>query len=66
MYLCNCNGFTDREARLAIRRTGARSVAAVYRELECRPICGRCKPMLRDMVDAESGRGGGTVLAPAA
>ena len=66
MYLCNCNGFTDREARLAIRRTGTRSVAAVYRELECRPICGRCKAVLRDMVDAESGHSGGTVLALAA
>ena len=66
MYVCNCNGFTDHEARLAIRRAGARSVSAVYRELECQPICGRCKPMLRDMVDAESGCSGGAVLAPAA
>lgn len=65
MYVCNCNGFTDREARLAIRQTGCRSIAAVYRELECRPICGKCKPMLRDLVDAESGSNGDSI-APAA
>lgn len=58
MYVCNCNGFTDGEARLAIRQTGARSVAAVYRELECQPVCGKRKPTLREMIGAESGRGG--------
>jgi bacterioferritin-associated ferredoxin len=57
MYVCNCNGFTDGEARSAIRRTGARSIAAVYRELECQPVCGKCKPTLREMIGAESGRG---------
>jgi bacterioferritin-associated ferredoxin len=57
MYVCNCNAFTDREARPAIRQAGARSIAAVYRELECRPVGGKCKPTLREMIGAESGRG---------
>jgi bacterioferritin-associated ferredoxin len=58
MYVCICNAFTDSEARRAIRQTGGRSIAAVYRELECQPICGKCKPTLREMIGAESGRGG--------
>jgi bacterioferritin-associated ferredoxin len=58
MYVCVCNGFTDGEARLAIRQAGARSIAAVYRKLECRPVCGKCKPTLRDMIGAESERAG--------
>jgi bacterioferritin-associated ferredoxin len=64
MYVCICNGFTDGEARSAIRQTGARSIAAVYRELECRPVCGKCKPALREMIGAESGRGAGRNVHP--
>ena len=44
---------TARYRRCAIfssRRTGGRSIAAVYRELECQPVCGKCKPTLREMI----------------
>jgi bacterioferritin-associated ferredoxin len=58
MYICICNAFTDSEARSAIRQTGGRSIAAVYRQLACQPVCGKCKPMLREMIGAESGHGG--------
>jgi bacterioferritin-associated ferredoxin len=58
MYVCICNCFTDGEARSAIRQTGGRSIAAVYRELACQPVCGKCKPTLREMIGAEAGCGG--------
>jgi bacterioferritin-associated ferredoxin len=66
MYVCNCNGFTDRDVRRAICESGTRSVAAVYRQLDCRPLCGKCKPMLRELVDAASQPGRSRGLARAA
>lgn len=55
MYICNCNGFTDRQIRTTLR-SGAKTVASVYRSLGSRPKCGKCirevRSMLREHVSA--------------
>jgi bacterioferritin-associated ferredoxin len=48
MYMCLCNGFTDKQVRVA--GGTARSVAAVYRSLGASPICGKCVPTVRDIL----------------
>jgi bacterioferritin-associated ferredoxin len=52
MYLCICNAITDRQAR-AHRDTSC-SVAAFYRALGVKPKCGKCVPLVREMLDAET------------
>jgi bacterioferritin-associated ferredoxin len=51
MYICLCNGFTDRQVRRSLE-DGSVSVAQVYRGLGCAPKCGRCVPVVRDMLKA--------------
>ena len=49
MYVCLCNGLTDRELRL--HTTGGRcSVSMVYEACGCRPQCGKCVPFVRQML----------------
>jgi bacterioferritin-associated ferredoxin len=50
MYVCICNAFTDSEVRQAIRQSPPRCVADVYRSLGCEPVCGKCKPLLQELV----------------
>jgi bacterioferritin-associated ferredoxin len=52
MYLCICNAITDREARS--HRSASCSVAAFYRALGVKPKCGKCVPLVREMLDARS------------
>ncbi len=49
MYVCLCNGFTDRDVRRCMKAC-ENSVADVYRSLGCAPRCGKCVPLVRDMV----------------
>jgi len=49
MFVCLCNGFTERAVEAAVA-AGSRSVAQVYRALDCRPQCGKCVPTVRAMV----------------
>ncbi len=49
MYLCNCNGLTEREVHEALA-TGCRSAAQVYRCLGVKPQCGRCVQDVRGLV----------------
>ena len=49
MYICLCNGFTDRQVRTTIDESAA-SVAQVYQALGCAPRCGKCVPVVRDML----------------
>jgi len=52
MYLCICNAITDRQARS--HRGASCSVAAFYRALGVKPKCGKCVPLVREMLDARS------------
>jgi bacterioferritin-associated ferredoxin len=49
MYVCLCNGFTDRQVRGACASSPLR-VAEVYPALGVRPICGKCAPTVRDVL----------------
>jgi bacterioferritin-associated ferredoxin len=48
MYVCLCNALTDRDVR-AHGGDGC-SVAMVYRALGCQPQCGKCVPLVRQML----------------
>lgn len=49
MYICLCNAVTDRAIR-SVAGESACSVSDVYRALNCAPKCGKCVPMVRDML----------------
>ena len=49
MYVCLCNGFTERDVHRALAE-GARSPAKVYRVLGSAPQCGRCKSQIKEML----------------
>lgn len=53
MYLCICNAITDQQARLHDTALGC-SVAAFYRALGVKPKCGKCVPLVRELLDAQS------------
>jgi bacterioferritin-associated ferredoxin len=42
MYVCLCNGYTDRQIRKAA--PNCESIAAIYRCLGAEPRCGKCVP----------------------
>jgi bacterioferritin-associated ferredoxin len=49
MYVCLCNGLTDRDLRP--HTLGGRcSVSMVYQACGCRPQCGKCVPFVRQML----------------
>jgi bacterioferritin-associated ferredoxin len=47
MYICLCNGYTDRQVRKAA--PGCTTVSDVYRTLGAPPRCGKCVPMVADL-----------------
>lgn len=54
MYVCNCNGFTDAEAKKAIESGGAKTVACVHRHCSGdKPQCGKCSNTIRDLLSKE-------------
>ena len=50
MYICICNGITDRQIKVAIEKRAARSVSDMYRCLLCKPQCGRCAPTVVELM----------------
>ncbi|HTQ73164.1 MAG TPA: bacterioferritin-associated ferredoxin [Burkholderiales bacterium] len=49
MYVCLCNGVTDRDIREAVSR-GARSVKDLRRELGVASDCGKCAGCAREVL----------------
>jgi bacterioferritin-associated ferredoxin len=49
MYVCLCNGLTDRDLR-PHTIGGTCSVSMVYRACGVRPQCGKCVPFVRQML----------------
>jgi len=49
MYVCLCNGLTDRQVRGAAGTSGC-TAAGVYRSLGVRPQCGKCLPLMREIL----------------
>jgi bacterioferritin-associated ferredoxin len=66
MYVCLCNGFTDREVR-SIAAASRCSTAGLYRSLGVRPRCGKCVPMVREILGepAQGSPDDGVAGAPA-
>ena len=56
MYVCLCNALTDRDLR-PHTVAGAGSVSMVYNACGCRPQCGKCVPLVRQML-REGGEAG--------
>ncbi len=50
MYVCLCNGFTDRCVDRAIAE-GARTLGQVYGSIGVAPQCGRCGSDIRRRLD---------------
>jgi bacterioferritin-associated ferredoxin len=50
MYLCNCNGLSEREIN-EIADSGVAAVGRLFRCLDCRPQCGKCVPEIRSIID---------------
>ena len=49
MYVCLCNALTDRDL-VPHTATGNSSVSMVYQACGCRPQCGKCVPLVRQML----------------
>ena len=49
MYVCLCNAITDRDVRAQAECDGC-TVSAVYRSLGRKPQCGKCVPLVRQML----------------
>jgi bacterioferritin-associated ferredoxin len=49
MYVCLCHGLTDRQVKGVARSAGC-SVAAVHRAFGVRMQCGKCVPMMREIL----------------
>lgn len=49
MYVCLCNAITDRDFRAHAECDGC-TVSAVYRSLGAKPQCGKCVPLVREML----------------
>jgi bacterioferritin-associated ferredoxin len=64
MYICICNGFTDRQIRVAVRQGTAHSVSDVYRCIGCKPQCGRCAPTVLKVMRESSEKRVPNVIAP--
>lgn len=49
MYVCICNALTDRQINGAIAK-GLEDPFEIYASLGCAPQCGKCLPMVEDLV----------------
>lgn len=56
MYVCVCNGVSDREVRAAID-AGATTVRELCTQLPLANRCGRCADAVRELLDAAGGDG---------
>jgi len=56
VYVCNCNGITEREIREAIS-LGSRTFGDLRRDLGVATCCGKCEHPVRRLVRQCTGRG---------
>ena len=50
MYVCNCNGIREREARAAIEG-GAATPSGIFRRCQAHPRCAKCVCDMRRMIE---------------
>ncbi|WP_374762963.1 (2Fe-2S)-binding protein [Yunchengibacter salinarum] len=53
MYVCLCNGYTDRDIRESARQTGAQDADTAYMALGGGFCCGSCRDCAEDLVESE-------------
>ena len=63
MYVCICNALRDREVKAAAEQPETGTVADVFRACGARPQCGKCLPMVADMIEASRDETGVAVAA---
>jgi len=49
VYICNCNGIRERQARAAIE-AGATRPADIFRHCQAKPCCAKCVCDMRQMI----------------
>jgi bacterioferritin-associated ferredoxin len=49
VYVCNCNGIREREARAVIAQ-GASKPAEIFKRLQCSARCAKCVCDMRRMI----------------
>lgn len=49
MYVCVCNAFTDRDVRTHAEHDAC-TVSTIYRSLGVNPKCGKCVPLVRQLM----------------
>lgn len=42
MYICNCNGLSETDVKIAITQDGAKSPRDIYEIHACQVSCGKC------------------------
>ena len=63
MYICNCNGITEREIRGAVE-LGCGSIGDLKRELGVASCCGKCLPEAERLLGACRGACSGACAPP--
>lgn len=53
MYVCLCNGYTDKEIKTAVRENGVQTAEEAYLSLGNGFCCGSCADCANDIVSAE-------------
>jgi len=53
MYVCVCNGYTDKEIKTAVRENGVKTAEEAYLSLGNGFCCGTCADCANDIVTAE-------------
>ena len=53
LYVCNCNGIRDRDARAAVA-AGARKPVEIFRHCQAAVRCAKCVCDMRRMIQQES------------
>tara|TARA_R110000772_G_scaffold222582_1_gene333052 strand:+ start:1479 stop:1670 length:192 start_codon:yes stop_codon:yes gene_type:complete len=56
MYICLCNGLTDRDVKTAVA-SGAQRIANVYELLGAAPQCAKCSVNIREIIRETSTSG---------
>ncbi len=64
MYICICNALNCGAVGQAID-DGAATPAQVYKALGAAPQCGKCKDIIRELLDERQAAAGGAELEPA-
>ena len=49
MYVCNCNGITERQVTVAVQ-AGATRWKDVHAHYDCAPQCGKCQCEMTDAI----------------